>query len=429
MMSEILLTIYFILKVYVSSVVRPDQVKEKKDWNDYNNYEVYNPNDFILDRNTNAGKSPNDDRVLERVLLKEQKLETITIWGKAAISSYFWEHIIGGTRNVDEFDPSIYSSEVTTSRCHFLYKEGPGLSIMRKPSIESGILVLILNGRTKEKVSESQEWINYVKRLPNSPKVIVIMLGNENCNNGWIDDYLFPNGPIYGVFLTYDDPSIDEKVKFQWPLGVATYRHFPLFNLNETAIMQSRKFLCNLQATNYANSSRSELFSVLKSSETAQKHCKIEERKQWQSHETPESSTAYTGILLHSDLTLCPAGINTETYRVYEALAAGSIPVVEDTPSKGSCDKAIGWRLLKEMKAPVIWTEDWNDLDRLLRRESQMKLKEKVSSRSRRKVSVPYKVDTNRNSEFICRTACCITTLISLTDNVWKVHRRHIQIL
>jgi len=42
-------------------------------------------------------------------------------------------------------------------------------------------------------------------------------------------------------------------------------------------------------------------------------------------------------VLKSSDLTLCPVGLNSESYRIYEALSVGSLPVVEDRVVTDSC--------------------------------------------------------------------------------------------
>ena len=92
----------------------------------------------------------------------------------------------------------------------------------------------------------------------------------------------------------------------------------------------------------------------------------------WKANESEESLKDYIHLLNSSDLTLCPAGFNTETYRVYEAISAGSIPVIEDTPSKGNCDPVNGWRLLKKYNPPVIWVKNWTrDLGEILEKEKR----------------------------------------------------------
>nr|XP_009926566.1 PREDICTED: transmembrane protein 5 isoform X2 [Haliaeetus albicilla] len=90
-----------------------------------------------------------------------------------------------------------------------------------------------------------------------------------------------------------------------------------------------RSYLCNFLGTVYKNSSRETLMEVLKQ-DGLDKLCWIAAREQWQPQETDESFKNYQDALLQSDLTLCPVGINTECYRIYEACSYGSLPVIED---------------------------------------------------------------------------------------------------
>ena len=86
----------------------------------------------------------------------------------------------------------------------------------------------------------------------------------------------------------------------------------------------------------------------------------------------------YIETLRNSDLTLNPAGKNVECYRVYEAMAVGSVPVVEDAAVSTSCgtDASDGHRqvlrLLKQHEAPVIYVSDWHELSAILQREQRM---------------------------------------------------------
>jgi len=78
----------------------------------------------------------------------------------------------------------------------------------------------------------------------------------------------------------------------------------------------------------------------------------------WLPLESEQSRQLYLDIVLQSDLTLSPVGLNTECYRIYEALSLGSIPVVEDIMTPGECDAsnaASPLRQLKKMNAPVLY--------------------------------------------------------------------------
>lgn len=89
-----------------------------------------------------------------------------------------------------------------------------------------------------------------------------------------------------------------------------------------------------------------------------------------------------------SDLTLNPVGQNTECYRIYEAMAYGSVPVIEDVMTPGHCgaspaSQLYPLRILKELDAPVIYLKDWKTLPELLEREARMTHQEKVKRRQK----------------------------------------------
>lgn len=88
-------------------------------------------------------------------------------------------------------------------------------------------LVLVLNGREQQKVSYSTRWLEHVQSMVRSrtvSHVVVVLLGNEHCNNEWIGPYLKRNGGFVELlFVVYDSPWVNDKDVFQWPLGVATY--------------------------------------------------------------------------------------------------------------------------------------------------------------------------------------------------------------
>jgi len=95
----------------------------------------------------------------------------------------------------------------------------------------------------------------------------------------------------------------------------------------------------------------------------------------------------YVKVVRGSDLTLNPAGKNVECYRVYEAMALGSVPVIEDVGVSASCGTAVSsdhhvmLRLLKQHEAPVIYVSDWRQLAHILQREQQMSTADVVARR------------------------------------------------
>ena len=102
----------------------------------------------------------------------------------------------------------------------------------------------------------------------------------------------------------------------------------------------------------------------------------------WLSKESPATLKAYTNALINSDLTLCPVGMNAESYRIYEAMVFGSVPVLEDQVTPGQCD-ATAFRLLKQLRAPVLYVKDWTELPALITREAAISAAEIVARRQR----------------------------------------------
>ncbi|XP_043303080.1 ribitol-5-phosphate xylosyltransferase 1 isoform X2 [Cervus canadensis] len=148
-----------------------------------------------------------------------------------------------------------------------------------------------------------------------------------------------------------------------------------------------RPYLCNFVGTVYENSSRQALMKILEQ-DGNDKLCWVSAREQWQPQETNESLKNYQDALLQSDLTLCPAGVNTECYRIYEACSYGSVPVVEDVMTPGGCGNSSVYlkaplQLLKSMNAPFIFIQNWKELPAILEKEKTINLEEKIQRRKR----------------------------------------------
>ncbi|PKU48521.1 transmembrane protein 5 isoform x1 [Limosa lapponica baueri] len=205
----------------------------------------------------------------------EQTSLRVQIWGKAAIGLYLWQHIFEGHLQPADVTAPWREGSQKAGKTYFSFITGPSV-VPGYFSVEAENVVLVLNGREKAKITYATQWLHYAQTLIQTHKiqhVAVVLLGNEQCNNEWIQPYLKRHGGFVNLlFVTYDYALVNEEDIFQWPLGVAT----------------------------------------------------------WQPQETNESFKNYQDALLQSDLTLCPVGINTECYRIYEACSYGSLPVIED---------------------------------------------------------------------------------------------------
>ncbi|XP_015423236.1 PREDICTED: transmembrane protein 5 [Myotis davidii] len=312
----------------------------------------------------------------------------VQIWGKAAIGLYLWEHIFEGILDPTDVTAQWREGNSIVGRTHYSFITGPAVVPGYFP-VDVNNVVLILNGREKAKVFYATQWLLYVQNLVQTQKlqhVAVVLLGNEHCNNEWINQFLKRNGGFVELlFIIYDSPWINDMDVFQWPLGVATYRNFPVVEASWSMLYNERPYLCNFLGTIYENSSRQALMNILKQG-GIDKLCWVSVREQWQPQETNESLKNYQEALLQSDLTLCPVGVNTECYRIYEACSYGSVPVVEDVMTAGSCGNTsvsqnAPLQLLKSMGAPFIFIKNWTELPAVLEKEKTMTSQEKIQRR------------------------------------------------
>ncbi|MBN3319005.1 RXLT1 xylosyltransferase, partial [Atractosteus spatula] len=312
----------------------------------------------------------------------------VQIWGKAAIGLYLWEHIFEGVLNPTDRAAQWREGAVQSGKIHFSFYTGPAVVQGRIP-LDTDSVVLVLNGREDQKIAYATQWLQYVQALVQTHEVNhvgVMLLGSEKCSNEWIRPHLRRHGGVVDLlFLVYDSPWVNEEDVYQWPLGVATYRQFPVVAPTNKMVHARRPYLCNFLGTLYKNSSRETLMMILKR-DHLDKECITAAREKWLPQETRDSSGKYQSALLQSDLTLCPVGVNTESYRIYEACSYGSVPVVEDIMTPGSCGKSLAshtapLRLLKAMGAPFIFLRDWRELPAILERERKMTLPEKAERR------------------------------------------------
>eukprot|EP01062_Namystynia_karyoxenos_P042361 TRINITY_DN3095_c3_g1_i2.p1 TRINITY_DN3095_c3_g1~~TRINITY_DN3095_c3_g1_i2.p1 ORF type:complete len:787 (+),score=236.86 TRINITY_DN3095_c3_g1_i2:63-2363(+) len=90
------------------------------------------------------------------------------------------------------------------------------------------------------------------------------------------------------------------------------------------------------------------------------------------------AAVGYLDVLRASKITLCPAGHNVESFRIWESLAVGSVPIIHDTPYarrklpngttvfQSSCRGQ--YDFLRRLGAPLTFVRDWGELPGLLRR-------------------------------------------------------------
>lgn len=103
----------------------------------------------------------------------------------------------------------------------FNFKYGPSFIQTTVPeNVE--YLVLIINGRSEDKIKVGKGWLDYLPKYTQLKKVALVLLGNERCENNWILPYMLSHGGQINVaFIVYDSPLVDNSEIYQWPLGVA----------------------------------------------------------------------------------------------------------------------------------------------------------------------------------------------------------------
>eukprot|EP00051_Salpingoeca_urceolata_P016341 m.216162 g.216162 ORF g.216162 m.216162 type:complete len:365 (-) comp18652_c1_seq1:170-1264(-) len=284
----------------------------------------------------------------------------VEIWSKAAIGEYLWQHVLLG--DIEPRLQGIWSYgrlefvEALQPTLELTLRTGPGVLPQKIPK-DTRHAVLVINGRTEEKIAFAKTWLEMLPRHPALAAVGLVLLGNEKCHNDWLLSFL--DDPAYHikfVLLVYGDKELQAHPRvpvFQWPLGVATYRKFPAHV--PWLAGQPRKHVCNFFGTVYPGSSRETLLALLQQ----RKQCLVKARHEWQASEDKQSLGAYVDALVNSHATLSPAGFNTECYRIYEAAAAGSTVVMEDNPQPARCPGPVG--LLKAAKAPFHYLSSWGD--------------------------------------------------------------------
>lgn len=302
------------------------------------------------------------------------------VWSKVGLGSYTWEHILGG-----QLEPRLggiwHYGELQVGNFMFRMRDGDGVMPDRVPQDVENLL-LILNGRDEERVQYTQTWLDYLQSFNQLKRVALMLIGNEQCRNDWVLRYMKSRGGWVDVlFIVYDTMIVNEDDILQWPLGVATYRGFPMIESSQLNLQASRRYRCNFLGTVYPGSSREQLVKIIQD-HNLHNYCYLKTRQTWEPDETEASAQSYINILLQSDLTLSPVGKNAECYRIYEACALGSVPIVEDVTTEGDCSRD-PFRLLKKLGAPFIFVKDWNELPKIMEEEMKMSVEEIVQRRRR----------------------------------------------
>lgn len=101
-------------------------------------------------------------------------------------------------------------------------RDGDGVQPDKVPQDVENVF-LILNGRAPGKVQYTRYWLDNLGSYPHLKRVILMLIGNEQCQNDWVLPYMRSRGGLVDLlFVVYDTLIVNGDDIMQWPLGVAT---------------------------------------------------------------------------------------------------------------------------------------------------------------------------------------------------------------
>ena len=202
-------------------------------------------------------------------------------------------------------------------------------------SYENLVLLVI-----RDKWEEQIRWLTNLKLKGKKFKVIHFSDEFEQ------DPCFFYSWPeTIGILRFYPRKDIDNEKVLSIPLG---YHWKTEHKISSAANIEERPFLWTFNGTNWKG--RSEQLKPLMALEP---NC-VELYNEW-NHPSQLSKEDYMQLLLNSKFIPCPRGNNIETFRLYEALECGCIPVFTKLPIS-----------LENSGIPFIKTETWQDVVNLI---------------------------------------------------------------
>ncbi|KAI8816559.1 uncharacterized protein EV422DRAFT_571534 [Fimicolochytrium jonesii] len=176
-------------------------------------------------------------------------------------------------------------------------------------------------------------------------------MGDEtfSLNRDWYSagpDYIFRN--YYNGEISQQGPAVHYL-----PLGMKS--GFGTIPASMLPRADTRKYLCNFIGSKRGN--RQEMLTVVEQSGLA---CFISADKQWADPQALHVIT-YRNLLVESVFTLAPHGNNPESLRLYEALEAGSIPIVQSVADRNMDFLGIGLG-----PNPIPTVAHWSELPELI---------------------------------------------------------------
>jgi hypothetical protein len=284
---------------------------------------------------------------------------------------------------------------VFSRRCHSLYPKKLYLT-SRGQSMSRFMAFLMPVSLALRKIDGFEElW-----RTTHDHRVLPMIVADEICEPLFMGELYRKKGGWHGPILRnyWDETQMEHDIRYL-PLGPRY--EYPIIDDNTNNGIKTsvnRRYLFNMMVSLDTDPQRQVLeTSLLEASAlSSEKHkaferseggssrtreggmllprlheCYIHNSKEWQST-IPEviekdqlvPTSSYQEVLLDSVFTLCPSGHNPETFRLYEASEAGSIPIVDFTETTGACLNP--WKPFLESGAPFVWVRDWSDIVNLL---------------------------------------------------------------
>ena len=191
------------------------------------------------------------------------------------------------------------------------------------------LVILIIRNKWKEQI----EWIHSICKSGKKFKVLHFSdeFEQDPC-------FFYDRHEITGILRFYNRSDISNSKVLTLPLGYHWKNHSPMIPLEE------RKNIVSFHGTNW-NGRLDQLKPLMKIIPS-----NIKFYDDWK-HPEQLDEKSYLDLLLDTIFVPCPRGNNVETFRFYEALECGCIPVFTELPG-----------VLHDSKLPLLKTETWNDI-------------------------------------------------------------------
>jgi len=219
------------------------------------------------------------------------------------------------------------------------------------------------SGVSHESCTEDMPVINlYIAErasIDYQPHVVNVVVGDEHCY------CLGPRKNKKGCNQSDLRQYLKKDMLPAWlPLGPRY--EFKTVQFSEISASSERSIPFNFFGTVASNRVRGKLRDIVSRPEWILKYPFFNDGKttfssQWQGMATSGkylSPVEYRSILLKSMFTLCPEGANAESYRIYEAIESGSIPVLVHSKRKECQDPYT--ELMKD-NAPILMLDSWEE--------------------------------------------------------------------